>query len=42
MSSWRGRGKGRAGAQPQLTFQGGPGKRVWSSRCSTTDSTSDG
>ena len=32
MSSWRGRGKGRAGAQPQLTFQGGPGKRVWSSR----------
>ena len=26
MSSWRGRGKGRAGAQPQLTFQGGPGK----------------
>jgi phage tail-like protein len=26
MASWRGRGKGRAGAQPQLTFQSGPGK----------------
>ena len=26
MSSWRGRGKGRAGGQPQLTFQSGPGK----------------
>ena len=26
MASWRGRGKGRAGGQPQLTFQSGPGK----------------
>lgn len=26
MASWRGRGSGRAGAQPKLTIKGGPGK----------------
>jgi hypothetical protein len=26
MASWKGRGKGRAAAQPQLNIQGGPGK----------------